>query len=92
MKRILFVEDNEMLLELYGMLLDGERNSWQTTLAPDGETALKLLQQTAFDVVASASAVAGFARSLVRGPRRRPSPPARTMTRTRDVSKGPVLR
>ena len=53
MKRILFVEDNEMLLELYGMLLEGERNFWQTTLAPDGETALKLLRQTAFDVVAS---------------------------------------
>ncbi len=53
MKRILFVEDNEILLELYGMLLNGERNVWQTTLAPDGETALKLLQQTAFDVVAS---------------------------------------
>ncbi|HEX4350357.1 MAG TPA: response regulator [Verrucomicrobiae bacterium] len=53
MKRILFVEDNEILLELYGMLLNSERNHWQTTLAPDGETALKLLQQTAFDVVAS---------------------------------------
>ena len=53
MKRILFVEDNELLLELYGMLLDGERDFWQTTLAPNGETALKLLEQTAFDVVAS---------------------------------------
>jgi CheY-like chemotaxis protein len=53
MKKILFVEDNEVLLELYGMLLDHERDQWQTTLAPDGATALKLLQQTAFDVVAS---------------------------------------
>ncbi len=53
MKRILFVEDNEVLLELYGMLLESEQDQWQTTLAPDGETALKLLHQTAFDVVAS---------------------------------------
>jgi HD-like signal output (HDOD) protein/ActR/RegA family two-component response regulator len=53
MKKILFVEDNEVLLELYGMLLDEERDRWQTMLAPSGETALKLLQQTAFDVVAS---------------------------------------
>jgi HD-like signal output (HDOD) protein/ActR/RegA family two-component response regulator len=52
MKQILFVEDNAMLLELYGMLLRGD-SAWQTTLAPDGESALKLLQQTAFDVVAS---------------------------------------
>ena len=53
MKKILFVEDNDVLLELYGMLLDAERDQWQTTLAPNGETALKLLQQSAFDVVAS---------------------------------------
>jgi len=53
MKKILFVEDNEVLLELYGMLLKDERDQWQTTLAPDGETALNLLQKTAFDVVAS---------------------------------------
>lgn len=53
MKKILFVEDNEVLLELYGMLLDAGRDQWQTTLAPNGEAALKILQQTAFDVVAS---------------------------------------
>ncbi|MFT3767922.1 MAG: hypothetical protein QM820_20930 [Minicystis sp.] len=33
-----------------------------------------------------------MARSLVSGPRRRPSPPARIITRTRAVSKGAVLR
>ena len=33
---------------------------------------------------------AGFARSFVSGPRRRPSPPARIMTRTREVSNGPL--
>src|SRR5690242_13210987 len=35
---------------------------------------------------------AGLARSLVSGPRRRPSPPARIITRIRWVSKGSVLR
>ena len=35
---------------------------------------------------------AGLARSAVSGPRRRPSPPARIITRTRAVSNGPVLR
>jgi HD-like signal output (HDOD) protein/CheY-like chemotaxis protein len=53
MKRILFVEDNELLLELYGLLLADDRDHWQTTLAPDGESALTLLRQTAFDVVVS---------------------------------------
>ena len=47
MKQILFVEDNEILLQLYGMLLEGEHSQWQTSLAPDGEAALKLLQQNA---------------------------------------------
>jgi HD-like signal output (HDOD) protein/CheY-like chemotaxis protein len=53
MKKILFVEDNQVLLELYGMLLESDRNRWQASLAPDGETALKLLRQTPFDVVVS---------------------------------------
>jgi HD-like signal output (HDOD) protein len=53
MKRILFVEDNPVLLELYGLLLDSERDAWQTTLAADGESALRLLSSTPFDVVAS---------------------------------------
>lgn len=53
MKKILFVEDNEMLLELYSLMLDRDRDRWQTALAPDGATALKLLQQTTFDVVAT---------------------------------------
>jgi HD-like signal output (HDOD) protein len=53
MKQILFVEDNELLLELYGNLLLDERDQWATALAPDGETALKLLQKSPFDVVVS---------------------------------------
>jgi HD-like signal output (HDOD) protein len=53
MKKILFVEDNELLLELYGAMLNHERDQWQTSLAPDGEAALKLLHQSAYDVVVS---------------------------------------
>lgn len=53
MKRIMFVEDNELLLELYGLLLADCRDEWETFLAPEGETALKRLQQTPFDVVVS---------------------------------------
>jgi len=53
MKRILFVEDNEFLLELYGVLMTEERDRWETSLASGGEAALKLLQQSAYDAVVS---------------------------------------
>ena len=53
MKKILFVEDNDMLLEFYGLMLQADRDHWQTTLAPDAETALKILDKEVFDVVAS---------------------------------------
>src|SRR5580698_1684803 len=53
MKQVLFVEDNAVLLELYGMLLNSERDQWQSTLAPDGESALKLLGNHTYDVVVS---------------------------------------
>jgi HD-like signal output (HDOD) protein/CheY-like chemotaxis protein len=53
MKRILFVEDNEVLLQLYSIMLSKTRDQWEATVAPDGRTALELLRQSAFDVVAS---------------------------------------
>jgi len=53
MKRILFVEDNELLLQLYGMMLSSKSDQWETTTAPDGQAAMELLRQSAFDVVAS---------------------------------------
>ena len=52
-KRILFVEDEPLLLELYVMMLAGERDHWEITTAGDGQTALQLMEQTAFDVVVS---------------------------------------
>jgi len=53
MKQILFVEDNEMLLKMYGLLMAKSRDEWKTFLVADGEAALKLLQQSTFDVVVS---------------------------------------
>ncbi len=53
MKRILFVEDNEVLLQLYSIMLSSERDQWETTVAPDGQAAMELLRHSAFDVVAS---------------------------------------
>jgi len=53
MKRILFVEDNPMLLELYSILLDAKTDQWETTVAPDGQAAMAILRRSAFDVVVS---------------------------------------
>ena len=53
MKRILFVEDDKLLLEFYGVLLADCRDEWETSLAPEGQTALKLLRESPFDVVVS---------------------------------------
>ncbi|MDR3456803.1 MAG: response regulator [Verrucomicrobiae bacterium] len=53
MKRILFVEDNEVMRELYAAMLSRDEDHWEATVAPDGETALTLLQSSTFDVVAS---------------------------------------
>ena len=36
-EKILFVEDNPILLELYGILLEREHDQWHTALSPDGE-------------------------------------------------------
>jgi len=53
MKRILFVEDNPVLLEIYGILLNAETDHWETAVAPDGHAAMTLLRRSAFDVVVS---------------------------------------
>jgi len=53
MKRILFVEDNDILLQLYGMMLQDASAGWQATPAPSGRAALDLLLKSHFDVVAS---------------------------------------
>jgi HD-like signal output (HDOD) protein/ActR/RegA family two-component response regulator len=53
MKRILFVEDDGIIRQLYKLLLSGETDVWETTIVPDGQTAMALLRESAFDVVAS---------------------------------------
>lgn len=53
MKRILFVEDVELLRRLYEMMLAGESDDWEVQTAPDGRAALGLMEKTSFDVVAS---------------------------------------
>ena len=41
MKKILFVEDNEMLLQLYAMMLSADHR-WEVATAPDGLAAMEL--------------------------------------------------
>jgi len=53
MKRILFVEDDSLMRQLYTMMLAPESAQWETALAPDGKTALTLLRESVFDVVVS---------------------------------------
>jgi HD-like signal output (HDOD) protein len=53
MKRILFVEDAELLRKLYELILSSNRDDWEVKTAPDGQAALELLKQIPFDVVAS---------------------------------------
>src|ERR1700721_1890440 len=53
MKRILFVEDSDLLREVYGAMLAIERDSWEVKLTSNGEAALGLMKQFPFDVVAS---------------------------------------
>lgn len=52
-RRILFVEDNPVLLQLYGLMLTKERDAWEVVTAPDGETALALLARMTFEVIVS---------------------------------------
>lgn len=53
MKRILFVEDNAILREMYETLLSAESNRWEVATAANGHEALKLMQERRFDVVAT---------------------------------------
>ena len=52
-KRILFVEDNPLLLEMYAMVMDSERDKWEVVTMGDARQALATLDQCAFDVIVS---------------------------------------
>lgn len=52
-KRILFVDDDPLLLTVYSAMLDGDTDRWQCLTATNGQEALKTLGQSRFDVVVS---------------------------------------
>ena len=52
-KRILFVDDEEMILEVLRRMLRPLTNEWELSFAADGDKALALMEQAPFDVVVS---------------------------------------
>lgn len=51
-RRLLFVEDNPVMLQLYGMMLEDEPD-WEVVTAESGEAAVPLLSEGSFDVIVS---------------------------------------
>jgi HD-like signal output (HDOD) protein len=51
--RILFVDDDPLLLSVYDAMLVGETDRWQYATAGNGQEALEALAQGSFDVVVS---------------------------------------
>ena len=52
-KRVLFVEDDPTLLQIYVRLLDDQADRWEVFAATNGLHALELMGQSGFDVVVS---------------------------------------
>ena len=52
-KRILFVEDDPLMIQLFVMMMDGESARWEVATAEDGARALQLMEASPFDVVVS---------------------------------------
>jgi len=59
-QRILFVEDNPLLAEMYAMMLEGEQEHYVVATARDGEQAMELMAQKPFDVVVSDMGLPGM--------------------------------
>ncbi len=53
MKKILFVEDDRLMRDVYQAILLGDAGQWQVKTAPSGAAALALMKESAFDVIAS---------------------------------------
>jgi len=53
MKRILFVDDVEILRDLYEIMLTKEHDQWEVKTASGGRAALELLKQSEFDAIAT---------------------------------------
>ncbi len=52
-KRILFVDDEPLLLNVYAMMMEDHSATWDTVVAGSGPQALEILTQNRFDVVVS---------------------------------------
>ncbi len=52
-KRVLFVDDETMLLDLYKMVFEDESDHWQICFAPGGKEALALMDEAPMDVLVS---------------------------------------
>jgi HD-like signal output (HDOD) protein len=52
-KRILFVEDNLLLRQMYLMMMEGEDARWEVRVAADAREALRLMEQAPFEIVVS---------------------------------------
>lgn len=52
-KRLLFVEDNLLLRQMYSMMMEGEEAHWEVRTAADAREALRLMEQKPFEVVIS---------------------------------------
>jgi putative nucleotidyltransferase with HDIG domain len=52
-QRILFVDDEAMLLEMYRLVFEGDKDRWDIQFAPGAKEALALMEQQPFDVVVS---------------------------------------
>jgi putative nucleotidyltransferase with HDIG domain len=59
-KRILFVEDNPILLQMYTTMLEEERDRWEVVTTHDGPQALQMMELAPFDVVVSDITVPGM--------------------------------
>lgn len=51
--RILFVDDEAAILELFELTVAGMKGEWETCFAESGETALRLMEKEPFDLVIS---------------------------------------
>ncbi len=59
-KRILFVDDEPLLLDMYRLLFESEEAAWDIAFASGAEEALQLMEQAPFDVVVSELHLSGM--------------------------------
>ncbi len=52
-KRVLFVEDEPLLLQMYASMLDDEPDRWEVLTAANAEHALQVMEAFRFDVIVS---------------------------------------